>query len=118
MFAERFGNDALKRLKAEQKTSVEQAKKDAAAAKKAGGTSGNVEADAVFAERLFSRLAEVMPADGTALAKLADARAQAVVAELSRAGRIPPERIEVKPSQPDEGKGPVRAKLNLGGKKA
>ena len=49
----------------------------------------------------------------TALTKLADARAQAIVAELSGAGQIPAERIEVKPSAADDKKDPVTASLSL-----
>ena len=114
MFTERFGADALKALKAEQKAAFEKAKKDAAAAKTAGGTPAVVEEDpGQLAKNLFGRLAEAEPADDAALAKLADARAQAIVAELSAAGQIPAERIEVKPSAAVDKKDSVSAALNL-----
>jgi hypothetical protein len=114
MFAERFGADALKALKAEQKAALEKAKKDAAAAKTAGGAPAAVEEDpGQSAKNLFARLAEAEPADDAALARLADARAQAIVAELSAAGRIPAERIAVKPSAADDKKDSVSAALNL-----
>jgi flagellar motor protein MotB len=45
--------------------------------------------------------------------KLADARAQAIVAELTDAGQLPTERIEVKPSAADDKKGSVSAALSL-----
>ena len=114
MFSERFGADALKGLKAEQKAAFEKAKKDAASAKTSGGTTTAVEEDpGQFAKNLFGRLAEAEPADDAALTKLADARAQAIVAELSAAGQIPAERIEVKPSAADDKKDSVSAALNL-----
>jgi len=114
MFSERFGADALKGLKAEQKAAFEKAKKDAASAKTSGGATAAVEEDpGQFAKTLFGRLAEAEPADDDALTKLADARSQAIVAELSAAGQIPAERIEVKPSAADEKKDAVSAALNL-----
>jgi hypothetical protein len=51
--------------------------------------------------------------DDTALVKLADARAQAIVAEMTDAGRLAAERIKVKPSAPDEKKDAVSAELSL-----
>jgi len=114
MFSERFGADALKALKAEQTAAFEKAKKDAAAAKTSGSAPAAAEEDpGQFAKNLFGRLAEAEPADDVALAKLADARAQAIVAELSTAGQIPAERIEVKPSAADDKKDSVSAALNL-----
>jgi hypothetical protein len=114
MFSERFGADALKGLKAEQKAAFEKAKKDAAAAKTSGGATAAVEEDpGQFAKNLFGRLAEAEPADDDALTKLADARAQAIFAELSAAGQIPAERIDVKPSAAEDKKDSVSAALNL-----
>jgi hypothetical protein len=114
MFAERFGADALKTLKAEEKAAVEKAKKDAAAAKTAGGAPAAVEEDAgKFAKNLFARLAEAEPVDDAALATLADARAQAIVAELNAAGKIPAERIEVQPTAAVDKTDPASAALNL-----
>jgi outer membrane protein OmpA-like peptidoglycan-associated protein len=114
MFAERFGADALKTLKVEQKAALEKTKKDAAAAKAGGGTPPVVEEDpGQFAKDRFARLAEAEPVDDTALTKLADARAQAILTELSAAGQIPAERIEIKPPAAVGGKDPVSAALNL-----
>jgi hypothetical protein len=114
MFSERFGAEALKGLKAEQKAALEKAKKDAAAAKTAGGAPPAVEEDpGQFAKILFGRLAEAEPADDAALGKLADARAQAIVDEMREAGQIPAERIEVKPPAADDKKDSVSAALSL-----
>jgi hypothetical protein len=114
MFLERFGADALKSLKDEQKASFEKAKKEAAAGKASAGTPPVVEEDpGQLAKNLFVRLAEAEPADDAALAKLADARAQAILAELSGAGQIPAERIEIKPSAADGNKDGVSAVLGL-----
>jgi hypothetical protein len=44
---------------------------------------------------------------------LADARAQAIVAELTDAGQLLSERIKVKPSVPDNDKAAVSAALSL-----
>jgi hypothetical protein len=66
-----------------------------------------------FAKDLFVRLVEVEPVDDAALAKLADARAQAIVAELTDTGQLASERIKVKPSAPYDDKGEVSAALSL-----
>ena len=50
MFSERFGADALKTLKAEQKAALEKAKKEAAAAKTAGGAPVSEEDPGQFAK--------------------------------------------------------------------
>jgi hypothetical protein len=114
MFTERIGDAALKALKEEQKAAIEKAKKDAAAAKTSGGTPAVVEEDpGKLAKNLFGHLAKAEPADDASLAELADARAQAIVVELSTAGQIPTERIEVKPSAADDNKDSVSAVLNL-----
>jgi hypothetical protein len=114
MFSERFGADALKALKAEQEAALEKAKKDAATAKTTGGTPTAAEEDpGQFAKNLFARLAGAEPVDDAALVKLADARAQAIVAELTDAGQLPAERIKVKPSAADDKKDSVSAALNL-----
>jgi hypothetical protein len=62
MFSERFGADALKALKAEQKAAFEKAKKDAAAAKTSGGTPASSENPGQHAKNMFGRLAEAEPA--------------------------------------------------------
>jgi hypothetical protein len=118
MFSERFGADALKALKAEREAALEKAKKAAASAKTTGGTLTAAEQDpGEFAKNLFARLAEAEPADDAALVKLADARARAIVAELTDAGQIPAERIEVKPSAVDDKKDSICAVLSLEARK-
>jgi hypothetical protein len=114
MFAERFGAEALKTLKAEAKAALEKAKKDAAAAQTTGGTPAAAQEDlGQFSKNLFARLTEAEPADDADLAKLAEARAQAVVAELSAAGQIPAERIDVQPPAAVDKKEPASAALSL-----
>jgi hypothetical protein len=114
MFSDRFGADALETLKAEQKAALEKAQKDAATAKTKAGTRKVVEEDpGRFAKNLFARLAEAEPVDDAALVRLADGRAQAIVAQLTGAGKLPTERIEVKPSAADDKKDSVSAALNL-----
>ncbi len=114
MFSERFGADALKALKAEQKAALEKAQKESSAAETTGGTATSAEEDpGQFAKNLFARLAEVEPVDEAVLVKLADARAQAIVTELTGAGQLAADRIKVKPSVPDEKKDSVSAELSL-----
>jgi hypothetical protein len=62
---------------------------------------------------MFARLADAEPIGDPELTQLADARAQAIVAELSAAGQIPAERIEVKPPVAADTKDPVSASLHL-----
>jgi hypothetical protein len=114
MFSARFGADALMTLKTDQEAVLEKAKKDTAAAKPAGDTATAAEEDpGRFVKDLFARLVEVEAVEETALVKLADARAQAIVAELTDAGQLPSERIEVKPSAPDDNKDMMSATLSL-----
>jgi hypothetical protein len=114
MFSERFGADALKALKAEQKATFEKAQKESAAAKTTGGKATAAEEDpGQFAKNLFERLAEVEPVDDAKLVELADARAQAIVTELTDAGELTAERMKVKPSAPNEKKDSVSAELSL-----
>jgi hypothetical protein len=114
MFSEHFGADALEALKVEQKTSFEKAQKESAAIKTNRATATTAEEDpGKFFENLFERLAEVEPVDDAALVKLADARAQTIVTELTGAGQLAAERIKVKPSAPDEKTDSVSAKLSL-----
>jgi hypothetical protein len=83
MFSERFGADTLMTLKADQKAAVEKAKKDIVAAKPTGDTAAAVEEDPErFLKDLFLRLVEAETVDEAALVKLADVRAQRIVAEL------------------------------------
>jgi hypothetical protein len=114
MFSERFGADALEALKAKENAALEKAQKEPSAVKAAGGTAAVAEEDpGQFAKNLFARLAEIEPVDDDALVKLSDARARAIVTELTGAGQLAAERIEVKPSVPDKKKDSVSAELNL-----
>lgn len=114
MFSERFGADALVALKTDQEAAIEKAKKDMAVSKPTGDTATAAEEDPVrFTKDLFLRLVEVETVDEAALVKLADARAQGIVAELTDAGQLPAERIDVKPSAPDDNKDAVNAVLSL-----
>jgi hypothetical protein len=114
MFAERFGADALKALKAEEKAALEKAKKEAAAAKTSGAAPAAADEDiGKFAKMLFARLAQAEPVDDAVLAKLADGRAQAIAVELNEAGQIQAERIEVQPPAALDPKEPASALLNL-----
>jgi outer membrane protein OmpA-like peptidoglycan-associated protein len=114
LYSERFGAEALKPLKAEEKAALEKSKKDAAAAKTAGGApEAAAEDTGRFAKNLFARLTEAEPIDDAALAKLAEARAQAIVIELSEAGQIPAERIDVQPPAAVDKQDPASAALNL-----
>jgi uncharacterized protein involved in outer membrane biogenesis len=111
MFTEHFGADALKALKAEQEAAEEKAKKDAAAKGSAAG--GEPRDPGQLAKTMFARLVEAEPIGAPELTRLAEARSQAIVAELSEAGRIPAERIEVKPPVAVDRKDPVSASLHL-----
>jgi hypothetical protein len=113
LFTERFGNDALKALKDEQKAAEDKAKKEAAAKGAASAAEGEPKDPGQLAKAMFARLAESEPIGDPDLTQLAEARAQAIVAELVDAGRIPAERIEVKPPAAVESKNPVSAALSL-----
>lgn len=113
MFGQRLGSDALKALKAEQKAAEEKAKKDAAAKGAASAAEGEPRDPGQLAKAMFARLAETEPIGEPDLTRLAEARSQAIVAELSEAGRIPAERIEVKPPAAVDPKDPVSAALHL-----
>jgi hypothetical protein len=112
LFAARFGADALQALKAELTAADEKEKKDAAA-KGAAAAPAGADDPGRHAKILFERLAAVEPVDDGALTRLADARAQAVVAELGAGGRIPAERLAIKPSAAVDVKDPVSALLDL-----
>jgi hypothetical protein len=62
---------------------------------------------------MFARLAESEPIGGQELAQLAEARSRAIVAELVDPGRLPAERIEVKPPAAVDSQDPVSAALSL-----
>jgi hypothetical protein len=62
---------------------------------------------------MFARLAEAEPIGEPELTRLAEARSQAIVAELSESGQIPVERIGVKPPAAVGPKDPVSAALSL-----
>jgi hypothetical protein len=114
MFSERFGADTLATLKTDQEAALEKTKKDTTSAKPSEDTLTAVEEDpGRFTKDLFLRLVAVEPVDDTVLVNLADARAQAIVAELTDAGQLPTERIKVKPSAPDNDKDAVSAALSL-----
>ena len=66
-----------------------------------------------LAKILFARLVDVEPVDHSELARLADARAQAIVSELTEAGQIPAERVQVKSSAAMDKGGAVTAELTL-----
>ncbi len=113
MFAERLGNEALKALKEDQKAAEEKAKKEAGAKGGSSAADGAPKDPGELAKVMFARLAETEPVGDPELTQLAEARAQAIVAELVDAGRLPAERIEVKPPAAVEGKEPVSAALTL-----
>lgn len=114
MFSERFGAETLAALKTDREAALEKAEKKTAGAKPTGNAATAVDEDpGGFARDLFLRLVKVEPVDEAALVKLADARAQGIVAELTDAGQLPAERIRVKPSAPDDNKDGVKAILSL-----
>jgi hypothetical protein len=111
MFVQRFGADALKVLKAELKAAEDKGKKEAAA--KGAAAAAEPKDPGQLAKILFARLADAEPVGDPELAQLADARSQAIVAELSGPDGIPAQRVEVKPSLALEKKDPPTAALNL-----
>ncbi|PKN67200.1 MAG: hypothetical protein CVU57_03490 [Deltaproteobacteria bacterium HGW-Deltaproteobacteria-15] len=110
MFSERFGADALKTLKAELKA-IEKVRKEEAVKNKA--VAEKAEDPILPAKLLFRRLEEVQPVDDAALARLADSRASAVIADLRERLAIPAERLGAKPSTALEKDEPVTAELAL-----
>jgi hypothetical protein len=93
MFTERLGAEALKTLQAETAATEEKARKEAAA--KAGAAAPPAESHdpGALAKLLFSRMAEAEPIGEAELAGLAEARSEAVAAELVGPGGIPAERV-------------------------
>ncbi len=114
MFTERFGAQELDALKAGPAAapaqSAKQDGKDGGAARPpAASDPGGL------TKALFLRLVEAEAVPEAQLVRLAEARAKAIVAELSAAGGIPAERIEIKPPEAldtDKKEG-VAAALNL-----
>ena len=88
IFTERFGSDALKAIKTDLKATEDKTKKEAAAEGKTAAPESEVRDPGQLAKILFARLAEAEPMGEPELAKLADARAQAIVSELSEAGKF------------------------------
>jgi len=113
MFTERFGADALKAVKADMQAADEKVKKEAAKQAKGATPAGETEDPGRLAKLLFNRLAETEPVGEAELTKLADARARAIVAELSGPGGIAVERLGIKPSTALEKKDPISAALAL-----
>jgi uncharacterized protein involved in outer membrane biogenesis len=113
MFKDRFGAEALKSLMDELKAADEKAKKEAAAKAKAAAEKIEAEDLGKTAKVLFDRLVAAESVDDSALAELGEARAQAVIAELSGPGQIPAERLEAKPPAALDPKDPISAALNL-----
>jgi hypothetical protein len=114
MFAGRFGPEALKAFSAEQQALDDKVKTEAAAKGKAQAAAEAAAEDPGRAAKLmFDRLAEVEPVEDAALAALAEARAQAVVAELSGPGAVAAERIAVKPAAALGKDDPPTAALSL-----
>jgi len=113
MFTERFGADALKAVKADMQAADEKVKKEAAKQAKGATPAGETEDPGRLAKLLFNRLAETEPVGEAELTKLADARARAIVAELSGPGGIAAERLGIKPSTTLEKKDPISAALAL-----
>jgi uncharacterized protein involved in outer membrane biogenesis len=115
LFTQRLGADALKALKADAAADRAKAKKEAAAVKAAGASPSAVENDpGEFMKSLMTRLERAEPVDDAALARLADERAQAVMAEVRDVGRIAPERLQaLPPAAAEKADEPASALLNL-----
>ena len=111
MFTERFGAEALKALMDEQKAAERQ--KAAAAKGAASAAEGAPKDPGRLAKAMFARLAASEPIGEAELTQLAEARAQAIVAELVDTGRLPAERIAVKPPAAVDRKEAVSASLSL-----
>jgi hypothetical protein len=113
LFGQRLGTDALKALKSEEAARIKAAKN--AAAKAPGAqTAPSDEDPGRFLKDLLDRMAKAEPVDDAALARLADARAQAVIEELREAGLIAADRLSALPSTAVEGAdAPPSAKLSL-----
>ena len=113
MFSERFGADALKAVKSELKAARKKAKKEAAEKEKAAGRDEDTEDPGELARILFRKLEEVEPVDDATLVRLANARANAVIGELSGPLAIPAERLDSIAPVATESSDPITAELNL-----
>jgi hypothetical protein len=98
MFIERFGADELKSFEAGLKKAPDDGKA----------------ADAGFlAKALFARLLEVEPVPDARLVELADARAEAVIAEMGTAQRSLAERLGIQAPAALSASEPITAALSL-----
>jgi hypothetical protein len=114
LFAERLGAESLKTLKAEQAAAIAKARKDAVAAGKSGAALQAEDDPGRFTKELIGRIEKAQPVDDAALARLADARAAAVVGEVREQGMIAPERLAtLPPAAMEKTDGPVTAALSL-----
>ena len=109
MFAERFGNEELKAVKASLETSQEKTPKNdgqKASAEKAVDPG-------LLSKTLFNRLMESEPQPDAMLLEVAENRTKAIIIELTEAGEVPVENIlPDTPGSVEEGE-PVSAKLKL-----
>ncbi|HSV91701.1 MAG TPA: DUF748 domain-containing protein [Desulfobacterales bacterium] len=115
LFVERLGAEALKALRTEQAAAADKARREAAAAAKPGTAAPPVAEDpGRWVKELLGRIEKAQPVDDAALARLADERAAAVVAEVRDVGLIAPERLAtLPPAAMEKTDGPVTAPLKL-----
>jgi outer membrane protein OmpA-like peptidoglycan-associated protein len=115
MFTERFGADALKAIQTEIKAADDNAKKQAVAKAAAAAPEGEARDPGRPAKTLFTRLADAESIGEPELVGLADARSQAIAAELSGPGGVPAERVAISPpaAMEKEKETPPTAVLNL-----
>jgi hypothetical protein len=105
MFAERFGAPALKRFKDSMEKDKGKTAQPAQAEK--------VEDPGQLSKAIYARLMESEPLPVTVLTALAEARARAIVAELTGDDAVAPARLSTKPPGPMPKDAPVTAKLSL-----
>jgi hypothetical protein len=112
MFVERFGAEELKKLALDHQAEQDRGRAGA-------GGKGKADAEAAAedpgrrAKLMYDRLKAVEPVDDGALARLAEARGRAVVAELSGPGAVPAERLAALAPAAMESDGPPSAALKL-----
>ncbi len=106
MFVENFGSNELKAIKKELKEAAKKAKKD-------GKDKSETKDPGQLGKILFPRLVDTQPVGKPELIKLADARSQAILQELTGPGELPVERIEIQPSDALAAKDKPIASLNL-----
>lgn len=111
IYVEHFGVDGLEALK----NSLVESIPDEGEAKNAmSPPEGNEAEDPGFVSKaLYEALVEEEPLEESALISLADTRAQAIIFNLVRAGKLPPQRVSTKASEALELGEPVAAKLEL-----